>query len=696
MEQLFLQVIEMSITSCYVILFVILARLLLKKAPKVFSYALWSVVLFRLFCPFSFESIFSFIPAGFNSAGIHTVPQGITYLQVPQAQNGTAVMGQISQATNSPLSAPAAYAGAGPLQAWIVWGTVIWLAGIAILFAYSIFTTLKLQHQLKSAKPVFDNVYALQGLKTPFVFGAIKPKIYLPTGLTEKEKSYIIKHEQTHIQRFDHLIKPFAFLVLCVHWFNPLVWVAFFLMSGDMELSCDESVIKQLGSGIKRDYSTSLLSFSAGRKIIRGCPLAFGENNTKGRIMNILHYKKPAFWVVVAALMAVVAVGVGLLTNPLQEQLTVEDYAHQFIEEKIKTYESMNWRDQKIKIVDSKITKLEKMAVFDNLLATPVEIWEFEYRLRPDTYIDVMPMGVPTDDGWITETADDLGKPMLIFSNAGSGPKFLGHIYWGAFADFSTPATQETALREFLEGKELLPPETYPGAHIVVKFPLSSGETCQLFLSQPVVQGEHGIWCVERWMSNGAVYYVMPDTDVLIADYYEELQNEIDQGHKPGLRDPLQVAINFIKNDLGQWQVTRDDLVSHYAATAEDFLETPESHYIGFISNFNNGDKPYFHLDQIEWLTLDDTRRLEELNIDPDKNMPNGFYIHNPHQDSTYCEVTGQTRYYIINREGDAAHKSVTREEFIKHLAQYKDFVPPFRIVTKDGSVQSIKEQYVP
>ncbi|MGI6308704.1 MAG: M56 family metallopeptidase [Dethiobacteria bacterium] len=265
MEQLFLQVIEMSITSCYVILFVILARLLLKKAPKVFSYALWSVVLFRLFCPFSFESIFSFIPAGFNSAGIHTVPQGITYLQTPQAQNGTAVMGQISQATNSPLSAPAAYAGAGPLQAWIVWGTVIWLAGIAILFAYSIFTTLKLQHQLKSAKPVFDNVYALQGLKTPFVFGAIKPKIYLPTGLTEKEKSYIIKHEQTHIQRFDHLIKPFAFLVLCVHWFNPLVWVAFFLMSGDMELSCDESVIKQLGSGIKRDYSTSLLSFSAGR-----------------------------------------------------------------------------------------------------------------------------------------------------------------------------------------------------------------------------------------------------------------------------------------------------------------------------------------------------------------------------------------------------------------------------------------------
>jgi beta-lactamase regulating signal transducer with metallopeptidase domain len=696
-ERLFLQVIEMNLTSCYVILFVILARLLLKKAPKVFSYALWSVVLFRLVCPFSFESMFSLIPAGFNAAGMQTVPQGITYLQTPQVQNGTAVMGLVSPAAaNSPLPAPAACAGADLLQNWIVWGTVIWLAGIVILFAYSVFTTFKLYHQLKSAKPVFDNVYALQGLKTPFVFGAIQPKIYLPAGLTEKEKSYIIKHEQIHIRRFDHLIKPFAFLVLCIHWFNPLVWVAFFLMSGDMELSCDEGVIKQLGSGIKKDYSTSLLSFSAGRQTVRGYPLAFGENNAKGRITNILHYKKPAFWVVAAAVIAVVAVGLGLLTNPLQEEPTVEDYARQFIAEKIKTYESMDWRVQKIKIIDSKITKLEKMAAFENLLARPVEIWEFEYRLRPDKYIDVMPMGVPTEDGWITETADDLGKPMLIFANAGSRPEFLGYIYWGAFADFSTPAAQEIALREFLEGKGLLPPETYPGAHIIVKFPLSSGETYQLFLSQPVVQGEHGIWCVERWGGDGNLYYVLPDAESLAADYYRELQNEVEQGHHPGLKDPLQVAVSFIKNDLGQWQVARDDLVLHYAATVEDFLEMPESHYIGFISNFKDGDKPYFHLDQIEWLTLDDTRRLAELNIDPDKDMPNGFYIHNPHQDSKYCEVTGQTKYYIINWVGDAAHKSVAKEEFIKHLAQYQDFMPPFRIVTKGGFVQSIREQYVP
>lgn len=703
MDKLFLQVIKMSVTSSYVILFVIVVRLLLKKAPKVVSYVLWLVVLFRLICPFSFESIFSFVPAAVTPAGVQTIPPIMIYSQVsPQLQNGgiTAANQALQAAGGIPLSTTAVHnsAGVNPLQTWLIWGETIWLFGIAVLLTYSIFTAIKLSLRLKPAKHIFGNVYEIEEVKIPFVFGAIRPKVYLPTGLSEKEKSYIIKHEHTHIQRFDHLIKPFAFLVLCVHWFNPFVWLAFSLMNKDMELSCDESVIKQLGNGIKKDYSLSLLALATGRRATPGgCPLAFGEGDPKGRIKNVLNYKKPTFWIVIAAIIVVMAISVGLLSNPPKKQLTVEDYANQFIAERIKTYEGMHWKDQYIKIVDSRITKLEKMASFDNLLSSPVEIWDFEYRLQPDKYIDVMPMGVPTDNGWITETADDLGKPMLIFSGEGLEPQYLGYIHWGAFADFSTPATQETALREFLERRELLLPETYHSEHIVVKFPLTTGETCQLFLSQPATQGGHGIWCVERWMDgNGTVIYVMPDTDGLMADYYIELQEEAEQGHKPGLLDPLQVAINFIKKDLGQWQVTFDDLIPHYAAAVEDFLETPESHFIGFISNFKNSDKPYFHLDQIEWLTLDDTGRLEELNIDPAQDMPNGFYIHNPHQDSTYCEVTKQTQYYIINWGENVTHRSVTKEEFIRHLEQYQDFVPPFRIITKDGYVQSIREQYVP
>lgn len=683
MDKVFLQIINMSITSCYVILFVIAARLLLKKAPKTFSYALWTVVLFRLVCPFSFESIFSLIPVS-----TQTIPEKIMYAQVPQIHSGVTV---IDYAVNNSLPAPAAGASVNPMQIWIALGRAIWILGIIILVTYGIFTTIRLRTKLKSARLISDNIYEMNKIKTPFVFGIINPKIYLPTDLSETEKAYIIGHEQTHIKRLDHIIKPFAFLVLSIHWFNPLVWVAFFLMGEDMELSCDESVIRQMGSDIKKDYSNSLLSLSTGRRIIGGCPLAFGESNTKGRIMNILNYKKPAFWVTIAAVIAVAAVCIGLMSNPQAEQLTVEDYANQYIKEVIKSYEDSEWTN--FKIVDSKITKLEKMAAFDNILKYTLEIWSLEYRLKPDDISNVMLAGGMNEvDGWITEDSS-MGKPVLVFSYEHSKPRYLGCI-WSGENDFDTIAGKETALRIFLEGIELLPHETYSGNHVVVKFPLSTGETCQLFLSQPVVQGDSGIWCVERWMDgNGYVYYVTPKANALIADYYKDLQKQCDDGHNLLLLDPLKVAIDYINNDLGQ-HVSSDKIVPQYSATVVDFMQTPESHYIGFISNFDT-DSSSFHLDEIEWLTLDDAERLKELNIKPD-DMPNGFYIHNPDSHPMHFQVTDQTQYIIINWEGDATHKSVTKKEFIEHLEQYSDFVPPFRVISEGGYVQIITEQYVP
>lgn len=311
MDKLFFQILNMSITASYVILFVIIARLLLKKVPKVFSYALWLVVLFRLICPFSFESMFSLIPVNTQA-----VPQNIMYSQTPQINSGVTI---IDQVVNKSLPIPVVGASANPMQIWIALGEVVWLLGIAILLTYSIFTAIKLYFKLQFAKHISDNIYAVSSIKTPFVFGVFKPKIYLPTSLLKSEAAYIIKHEQTHIKRFDHIIKPLAFVVLCFYWFNPLVWVAFFLMSEDMELSCDESVIKQMGSNIKKDYSTSLLSLSTGRRILGGCPLAFGENNTKGRIKNVLSYKKPAFWVVGVVVIALAAACVGLVCNPKEK-----------------------------------------------------------------------------------------------------------------------------------------------------------------------------------------------------------------------------------------------------------------------------------------------------------------------------------------------------------------------------------------
>ncbi len=680
MDTLFLRTLNMSITASYVILFVIVARMLLKKAPKIFSYILWSVVFFRLISPFSFDSIFSLVPINTK-----TVPTNIMYSQTPEVYSGITVMDQV--VNNSVMTAPSVDASINPMQVWIDLSEVLWIGGIVVLLIYSFFTAIKLYSKLKSAIPIADNVYEMKGIKTPFVFGILKPKIYLSMDLLEKERNYIIKHEQTHIRRFDHVIKLFAFFVVCVHWFNPLVWISFFFMSEDMEMACDESVIKQMGSEIKKDYSNSLLSLSTGRRIIGGSPLAFGEKNTKGRIINILNYKKPGFWVVTVAVIAVMTMSIGLMSDPLKKQLTVEDYAKQFIEQKIEFFST------DYKIIDRKITKLEKIASFDELLPSTVEIWSLEYRLQPDDISKVMFAGGMSEiDGWITED-DSMGKPILVFSYEGSKLQYLGHMTSGE-SDFSKLAGQEMALRVFFEGKGLLPNVTYNGNHILVQFQLSTGETSQLLLSQPVVQGDQGIWCAERWMDgNGTVYYVTPETDIRIADYYKELQKQSEDGTNLLLLDPLQVAKDFIINDLGQSGAAHD-LVLRYLAKAEDFYKTPESHFIGFISNFSK-ESASFHLDKIEWLTSNDTQRLKELNIDVN-DMPNGFYIHNPNSYPMHFQVIEQTEYNIINWDEAAANKSVTIEEFIDSFEKYSDFTPPYRIITKDGYVQSISEQYVP
>jgi beta-lactamase regulating signal transducer with metallopeptidase domain len=305
----------MSLTASYVIIFVMLVRIPLKKAPKVISYALWGVVAFRLLCPFSFESMFSLLPT--NAAPI---PYNIAYEQSPQINSGIAI---VDTFVNSVLPSPSIGASINPLQVYTWIGSYIWILGIILMLVYSIVSVLILKRHLKNAKQTEKNIYEANNLKTPFVLGIFRPRIYVPTGLTAEEKSFIILHEQTHIRRFDHIVKPFAFLVLSIHWFNPMVWIAFLLMSSDMELSCDEKVIKEMGGEIKKAYSTSLLSLATGRPILNGSPLAFGEGNVKGRIKNVLNYRKPSSWIIVAAVIAVVVVSIGLLVNPKNNKFTL-------------------------------------------------------------------------------------------------------------------------------------------------------------------------------------------------------------------------------------------------------------------------------------------------------------------------------------------------------------------------------------
>lgn len=329
MTNLFTAVLNMSITASYVALAVIALRLLLKKAPKVFSYALWLAVLIRLVCPFSFNSTFSFfrflkpnIQA--NTGIMQYVPYNVGLMQNPAVDVG---IGGINHTVDSFLPPATPTASVNSMQIMMEIACIIWAIGMVLLLIYSVISYLKVINNVKTATQVKDNIFETDRITTPFLCGFIKPKIYVPVGISDNKLSYILAHEQTHIKRLDYLIKPFAFLALIVHWFNPLMWVSFALMSKDMEMSCDESVIKKMGDEVKGSYSNSLLSLSVKRSgLILGSPLAFGESNIKSRIKHILNYKKPAFWVIVLAIVATASLIVAFTANPKHDQTDPNTY----------------------------------------------------------------------------------------------------------------------------------------------------------------------------------------------------------------------------------------------------------------------------------------------------------------------------------------------------------------------------------
>lgn len=311
MSDFFLSILKMSLTASYVMLAVIVVRLLLKKAPKIFSYALWAVVLFRLVCPYTFESPMSLLP---DRSETIPVEYDVVYHQTPAIVTDTETVPDLADQSiqsNLPSNQSASVYHLGFLEI----GTIIWVMGIFVLLLYGVISYGRLKHKLSIATLVNDNIYETDLIKTPFVLGLTKPRIYIPSNLTENELCYIIKHEKAHIKRYDYIIKPIAFMVLILHWFNPLAWISYFLMVKDMELSCDESVMKHSDSDIRVNYSNSLLSLSIKQSGLISV-LAFGEVNVKSRIKNVLNYKKPAFWVISVAVIIVVTIAIGLISNP--------------------------------------------------------------------------------------------------------------------------------------------------------------------------------------------------------------------------------------------------------------------------------------------------------------------------------------------------------------------------------------------
>ena len=317
MSELFLKIVNMSISASWAVVAVLALRFCLKKAPKWVNVLLWGIVAARMVFPFSIESVLSLIPSA------ETISPTIMMEQSPSVQTGVPALNHVINPVISSSFTPAPGASANPLQIWIPVLTGIWLFGIAALFLYSAVSYWRLHRKVCEAVILRGNIYQSEKVCSPFVLGIIRPKIYLPYHMDSREMDHVIAHEQTHIRRKDHWWKPLGFLLLTTHWFNPLMWLSYVLLCRDIELACDEKVIRKMSNEQRADYTQALVACSVDRRLITACPLAFGEIGVKERVKSVMNYKKPAFWIVLASVIVCAVIAVCFLTNPIGFQFDV-------------------------------------------------------------------------------------------------------------------------------------------------------------------------------------------------------------------------------------------------------------------------------------------------------------------------------------------------------------------------------------
>ena len=414
MSYIFLTILNMSITASIVALTVMLVRIPLKKAPRIFSYALWGVVLFRLVCPMSVESRLSFMPAP-----TFVIPQDIVYSQTPAIQAGmkivdapineainnalppvgseingansnisissesSAPVGQENNTTLAPKDAEHAspMSGMNPIHAFFNIAAYVWLFGFAALLIYAVIGYIRLKRRVYFATLVRDSIYETDKIETPFVLGFIRPKIYVPTGIDPKQQCHILTHEYTHIKRRDYLIKPFAFIVFALHWFNPIMWAAYMLMSNDMEMSCDEAVLSKTSEDIRGVYSESLLNLSVGKFGLL-TTLAFGKSNVKSRVRNVLKFKKPSRGIVIAVAVLVAVLSAGFAVDRTSN-----------------SSDALDWTDYELPLDDDGENPEDHAEFYD--VQPPQESDSVQY------YIEINNMRLQHGDGNMLYVADD-------------------------------------------------------------------------------------------------------------------------------------------------------------------------------------------------------------------------------------------------------------------------------------------------
>ncbi len=310
MEAIFLSLLNMSITATWIALAVIVFRLFLKKSPKYIRVILWGLVAVRLICPISIESIFSLVPSA------QTIPSDFAYSSAPTIESNILIIDTAAAYAIENMFTPDPTNSVNPLQVITFVASIVWIVGMCIMLLYSLISYLRIKRKVSTSINIKENIYICDEITTPFIFGLLKPRIYIPSTTNEYDIQYIIAHEKAHLKRLDHIWKPLGFLLLTIYWFNPVLWIAYTLLCRDIEFACDEKVIKEMGAEIKVPYSDALVNCSISHKMLLACPLAFGEVGVKQRIKSVLNYKKPAFWVLIIVVILSIIIGICFMTNP--------------------------------------------------------------------------------------------------------------------------------------------------------------------------------------------------------------------------------------------------------------------------------------------------------------------------------------------------------------------------------------------
>lgn len=545
MAEIFQKALNMSIAAGWLILAVIALRLLLRRAPKRFRLLLWAVVGLRLALPWSIESALSLIPSA------QTLPEGIMLELAPVLDTGiSALNGAINPGFTAAFT-PELGASANPLQVLLPIAAALWMLGAAAMLLWALVSWLRLRKRVREAVRLEGNVYECE-IASPFVLGLFRPRIYLPFSLENGERELVLAHERAHITAGDHIIKPLGWLLLAAHWYNPLVWLAYALFCRDIELACDERVVRGLSLSDRADYSQALLDLSRPRGGVRACPLAFGESSVKGRVKSVLSYKKPAFWLVLLAVVVCVGAAVCFLTDPKEEAEPVDDgdggvvisarleenFPAQVLDYAFACTEEMAEELSYLGLKSAELTDLSCYAEVEAPEGGTLLLFRLGARFELAKPESVAPAGgMVIEDGWLTRL-DDGGNRFMLLLRDGDDWRFIGLVTEQVLSEYGTDydaaalgeyalAASSAPVISLSEGLEGLPEGLLDCACFCVQlqagfsaYELTSVEITQLELAAEFDGPDGGTLCLYKLGSRGklADADAMPAGGVQIAD----------------------------------------------------------------------------------------------------------------------------------------------------------------------------------